>query len=120
MLLEFLSHAAALDLAWIASLILGNLHWVFAIMAFTIIAEGSKRSVWHFLVLMGFLYAFLDVMELGGWILAPLILMVPIQLFVGLYFPKGSWPERNFVKIVTVLFFALSFIHTFYFTLPGG
>ncbi len=120
MLLEFLSHAIAFDLAWIASLILGNLHWVFAIGAFVIIAEKGKKPIWHFLLIMGFLYAFLDVMELGGWILAPLIVLVPIQFFIILYFPEGSWPQRNFVKIVTVLFFALSFIHTFYFRLPWG
>lgn len=115
MLLEFLSHAMSFDLAWIASLIMGNLHWVFALGAFVVIAEKGKKPVWHFLVLIGFLYAFVDVMELGGWILVPMMLLVPLQLFIGLYFDEGTWMQRNFVKIVTVLIFALSFIHTFYF-----
>lgn len=115
MLLEFLSHAMSFDLVWIASLIMGNLHWLFALGAFVVIAEKGKKPVWHFLVLIGFLYAFLDVMELGGWILVPMMLLAPLQISIGLYFEEGTWAQRNFVKIVTVLIFALSFIHTFYF-----
>jgi len=120
MLLEFLSHALAFDLVWIVELVFGNLHWLFAIAFFVIIAEKGKRPVWHFLVMMGFLYAFLDIMEMGGWVLLPMIILVPLELFIGLYFREGTWPQRNFVKIVTVLIFALSFIHTFIFTFPGG
>lgn len=118
MLLEFLSHAMAFDLGWIVSLVLGNLHWVFALFAFTIIAEKGKKPVWHFLVLMGFLYAFLDVMELGNWIMIPMLSLFTIELFIGLFFEDGTWMQRNFVKVVTVLIFALSFVHTFYFTFP--
>ncbi len=116
--MEFISHALAFDLVWIASLIFGNLHWVFALVAFVIIAEKGKRPVWHFLVLIFFLYAFLDVMELGGWIIVPMFFLMALEFFIGLYFPEGSWVQRNFVKIVTVLIFALSFVHTFYFPIP--
>jgi len=118
MLLEFLSHLLSFDFVWIASLIMNNLHWLFALMAFVVIAEKGKRPVWHFLVLIGFLYAFVDVMAIGGWILAPILIMTAFQFFLGLYFPEGSWPQRNFIKIVTVAFFVVSFIHTFFFRLP--
>lgn len=118
MLLEFLSHAMSFDLPWIASLIMGNLHWLFALGAFVVIAEKGKKPVWHFLVLIGFLYAFLDVMELGGWIMVPMIILAPLQIGIGLYFEEGTWMQRNFVKVVTVLIFVLSFINTFYFTFP--
>ena len=120
MLLEFLLHLLSFDLSWIAMLVLNNLHWVFALVAFTILAEGGKRTTWHFLVLIGFLYAFVDVMELGGWILLPMIILIPLELFIGLYFKEGTWPQRNFVKFVTVLIFVLSFIHTFFFRFPGA
>jgi len=116
--MEFISHAMAFDLAWIAGLILGNLHWLFAIAAFVIIAEKGKRPVWHFLVMILFLYAFLDILDLGGWILVPMFFLMALELLIGLYFPVGSWAQRNFVKIVTVLIFTLSFIHTFYFPIP--
>lgn len=120
MLLEFLTHAMAFDLAWIVQLVMGNLHWLFALMAFVFIAEKGHRPVWHFLVLIGFLYAFLDVMEMGGWILMPMIILAPFQIGFGLFFKEGTWPQRNFVKILTVLILVLSFVHTFIFTLPGG
>jgi hypothetical protein len=120
MLLEFLARLMSFDFVWIVDLVFGNLHWVFAIAFFVIIAEKGKKPVWHFLVMMGFLYAFLDVMEMGGWVLLPMIILVPLELVIGLYFREGSWPQRNFVKLVTVLIFALSFVHTFLFTLPGG
>ena len=120
MLLEFLSHLMSFDLVWIVELVLRNLHWVFAIAAFAVIAEKGKKPVWHFLVLVFFLYAFVDIMEIGGWILVPMLLLMILQLGIGLYFEESSWPQRNYVKIVVVLIFALSFVHTFYFALPGG
>ncbi len=114
MLLEFISHALAFDLNWIAALILNNLHWVFALFAFVFIAEKGHRPVWHFLVFTGLLYAFGDILGLTGWILIPFILAGPFQLGIGLYFPEGSWPRRNFTIIVAIFLMVTIFINTFY------
>ena len=120
MLLEFLSHLVSFDLAWIAALILSNLHWAFALFAFTFIGENGKRPVWHFLILIAMLYAFGDILGLGGWILTPFILVIPFQLLIGCSFPEGSWPRRNFTKIVMIFLMVTIFINTFYFRFPGG
>ncbi len=120
MLIETLSHLVAFDLGWIAALILANLHWVFAFAAFTFIAERGHCPVWNFLCLVGLLYAFGDFLGLTGWILTPFIIAVPFQLLIGLCFPEGSWPRRNFTIIVVLFIMTATFIHTFYLTLPGG
>ncbi|MBN2067797.1 MAG: hypothetical protein JW744_04985 [Candidatus Diapherotrites archaeon] len=120
MLLEFTSHLLAFDLNWLVMLILGNLHWVFALFAFTFIAEQGKRPVWHFLIAVGGLYAFSDIMGLLGWIFAPFFIIVAFQIFLMAYFPEGSWPRKNFVKIVYVFLPIICFIATFYYIFPGG
>ena len=115
MLLETLSHIMAFDFAWIAALILNNLHWVFALFAFAFIAEKGHRPVWHFLVLTALLYAFGDILGLTGWILVPFILAAPFQLGIDLFFPAGSWPRKNFALVVTIFLMVTTFINTFYF-----
>ncbi|MCX6798647.1 MAG: hypothetical protein NTW59_00950 [Candidatus Diapherotrites archaeon] len=119
MLVEFLSHLLSFDLNWIAGLIMNNLHWLFAFAAFVIIAEKGHKPVWHFLAIVGLLYAFSDILNLAGWILVPFIIALPVQLFVGLFFPEGGWVQKRFAIIVTFLLMALSFINTFYFSFLG-
>ena len=119
MLLETLSHIMAFDFVWVAALILNNLHWVFALFAFAFIEEKGHRPVWHFLLTVGLLYAFSDIMGLAGWILIPAIVYVTFQLAFLIYFPEGSWPRKNFTKIIVVFLFVTAFINTLYFRFPG-
>jgi len=85
------------------------------LMCFVILAEKSKKPIWTFIVLIGLLYAFVDVMDLGGWIMAPMLIVLPFQLFIGLFFPEGSIFQKKFAIIATIFIFVASFINTFYF-----
>jgi len=115
MFIESMTHILALDLNWLVWLITNNLHWLFALMCFVILAEKSKKPIWTFIVLIGLLYAFVDVMDLGGWIMAPMLIVLPFQLFIGLFFPEGSIFQKKFAIIATIFIFVASFINTFYF-----
>ena len=114
MLIESLSHILAFDLPWVVWLIANNLHWLFALMCFVVIAEKAKKPVWTFLVLIGLLYAFGDLMEFGGWIMPSFLVILPFQFFLGLCFPQGSWVQKRFAILATIFIFVAAFINTFY------
>lgn len=116
MLFEFLSHLLSFDLVWIASLILNNLHWVFALIAFVVISGNGKRWLWPFLCTIGLLWAIVDFLGIMGWLLVPIATFVIIQFFMTIYF-ENTRLEKHFLKIVVIVFLTLSFINTFYFHL---
>jgi len=120
MLLELLSHLLAFDLKWAAMLILGNLHWVFALFAFTFIAEKGKRPVWHFLTVVGLLYAFGDILGITSWVLIPAIIWATFQLFLGIFFHKDSWARKHEIIIIVPFLLITAFINTFFLAFPGG
>ena len=118
MFIEFMSHVLSLDLPWIAGFILGNLHWVFALFAYVIIAGQAKKPVWSFLLLMGGLYAALDIAGLAGWIFVPLLIFLPMNLVISIFL-EGTVFQKHATKILWAAFFVLAFINTFYFRFPG-
>ena|SRR3989344_3543348 len=117
MLLEFLSHAMSFDMVWIASLIMGNLHWLFAISAFVLISNGGKRWLWPFLTMFALLWAIVDFAGIMGWIMVPIIFFTVVVSFLMQIFINGTILEKHSLKIIVVLFLALSFVHTFLFSL---
>jgi len=119
MLLEFLLHALSFDLGWIAMLILGNLHWVFALFVYVGILSKGKRTVWPFLMLVFSLYAAVDLAGLAGWIFVPILIFIPLNFLLAIYL-EGTSLEKHSLKITFFLFFFFTFIHTFYFKFPGG
>ncbi len=119
MLIEFLSHAAALDLGWIASFILGNLHWVFAFGAFVIISHSGRRPVWHFLVIVALLWAIVDMEHFLQLAFVPMLIFVPLDWSIRIFMENTSM-EKHILKIIVLVFLFLTFINTFYFRLPGG
>lgn len=116
MLLEFLSHAMAFDLVWIASLIASNLHWVFALMAYVVIVHKGERPIWQFLLVVALLWAITDFTGMAGWVMIPLLTFVIIS-FVMPHFIDDTILHKHSTKITVILFLALSFVHTFIFSL---
>lgn len=116
MLLEFLSHAMSFDIAWIASLILGNLHWVFAISAFILVSNGGKKLIWPFLVTFAMLWAITDFSEMAGWIMVPILTFTTINITLTIFF-ENTRLQKHLMKILVISFLALSFVHTFLFSL---
>jgi hypothetical protein len=118
MLLEFLSHALAFDLAWIASLLLNNLLWVFILLAYVVIASNGKHGFKNFVILTLLLYAAVELEQLQGLIFVPLLIFIPLN-FVLEIFLKDTSLEKHQLKIIIFLFFSVTFLHTFFFRLPG-
>jgi len=119
MLMEFLSHALALNLGWIAMLIFGNLHWLFALVAYVLIANNGKRFLWPFLLTMGLLYAVVDIKAMFALVFASMILFIPVNFLLEAFL-KNTSLEKHQLKIIVVLFFVFTFTNTFLFRLPGG
>ena len=119
MLTEFLAHAMAFDLVWIVGLIMGNLHWLFALAAFVIIAEDGKRPVWHFLVIVGLLWAAVDLELFMSLAFAPMLIWVPLDWSVKIFI-KDTSLEKHGMKIIVFLFCLMAFINTFLFDFPGN
>ncbi len=118
MLTQFLAHVMTFDLVWILGVIMGNLHWLFALGAFVIIAENGKRPVWHFLVIVGLLWAAVDVEHFMGLAFAPMLVWVPLDWSVRI-FTKDTSLEKHGLKIIVIIFFIAAFINTFLFDLSG-
>ena len=118
MLIQFLAHAMAFDLVWILGVIMGNLHWLFALGAFVIIAENGKRPVWHFLVTIGLLWAAVDLELFMGLAFVPMLIWVPLDWGVRIFI-KDTSLEKHGMKIIVFLFCLGAFINTFLFNLSG-
>ena len=119
MLTQFLAHAMAFDLVWILGVIMGNLHWLFALGAFVIITNTGKRPVWHFLVTVGLLWAVVDLELFMGLAFVPMLLWIPLDWTVKT-FTKDTSLEKHGMKIIVFLFCLLTFINTFLIDLPGN
>ena len=71
MFFEFAYHVMSLDLAWLASLIMGNLHWLFAFAACCAFFFGDK---WKKIAVGTFLlsvvaWTWVDFGAISGWVL---------------------------------------------------
>ena len=118
MLLEFLSHLVSFDFVWIVGFILGNLAWLFALMAFVVISHNSKRPIWHFLLIVALLWAIVDLEHFLQLAFVPLLIFVPLDWGLRIFLENTSL-EKHIMKIVVTVFLFLTFINTFYFPLPG-
>jgi hypothetical protein len=67
MFVEFLSHFASLDIAWLASLIFSNLHWLFAFFATTFFFYDGKKLLAPFLLIIFVVWASVDFSTITGW-----------------------------------------------------
>ena len=119
MLTEFLAHALAFDLVWIVGLIFNNLHWLFALGAFVVIANNGKRPVWHFLLTIGLLWAIIDLELFMNLAFAPMLIFVPLNWSIRI-FTKDTSLEKHGLKIIVVVFLLLAFVNTFLFDFPGN
>ena|SRR3989338_6984765 len=114
MFLELLNHILSFDLAWIAELIFGNLHWVFLLAAYVFFIHDGKKWFSGFILLVGSLYIALDLfaglwgmnlLHAGIW----LFIAIPLEIFIiGTIFDR----HKNFT--IWFAFVAASFIATFF------
>ena len=118
MLTQFLAHALAFDLVWILGVIMGNLHWLFVLGAYVIIAENGKRPVWHFLVIVGLLWAIVDIEHFMSLAFVPMLIFVPLDWGIRIFIENTSL-EKYGLKLIVIVFFILTFINTFLFDLSG-
>ena len=68
MIIEAFTHAFALDLGWFIGMLLGNLHWLFVLIACVFIFMDGKKYVLGFLWLVLILWAFLDFEKMSDWV----------------------------------------------------
>ncbi len=114
MLFECLTRLFAFDIGWWTQLFLGNLHWVFAMVAYFVITKGEKAKIFPgFIFLMGMLYALFDFFALSGktsftrgnmfvWML----FKMPLLVFIS-----GTALEKHSSKLL--IFFLITFTFLF-------
>jgi hypothetical protein len=88
MLFEFFNHLISLDLAWLASLIASNLHWLFAVTVLIFFFFNGKKVILGVIVFFLLGWAWGDFETLGG-----------IALFVG-----GFLGIYYITKVVVLIF----------------
>ena len=113
MFLEFLNHALALDLQWIAGLVLNNLHWVFLLAAFVYIEHSGKKWLRKFILLVGALYLVLDIVGIWNLVFLPIFITVIFAIALD-FFAEGNSLANHKTFALWVFFFATSFIWTFF------
>ena len=67
------------DFAWIFSMIMANLHWLFALFMFAVITHDGKRPIWQFLVVVALLWAIVDIEHFMSLAFVPIIIFVPVD-----------------------------------------
>jgi hypothetical protein len=113
MLLEFISHAVALDLGWIVGFIASNLHWLFALVATTFIFYDGKKVLMPFILTVGMLWASADFALVSGWVWAvPAFLFIHyITRFAVMTFCSEVDRLKNILPVVFIIqFFAVYII----------
>jgi len=90
MIIEAVSQLLSGNLFWFVEIVINNLHWTFALFAYTVIAykEGGieKNHKRNFIFLMGLLWAWVSLAALAG---------------------ITSWPSGSFYLVSLGLFFFL-------------
>lgn len=82
MLVEFLYHFFAFDLAWIINeVILAHIFWVFVFLACAVIFFEPKKQFWGFIFLVFLVWAIVDAGVYMGWHLVNYF--GPVQLIFG-------------------------------------
>lgn len=107
------------DLVWIVDFIMANIHWLFAFFMFVIIAQGGKRPVWHFLVVIALLWAIVDLEQFLHLAFVPIIIFVPADWTLRVFLKDTSF-EKHELKIIVVVFLLLTFINTYFVKMPGS
>jgi len=104
------------DFAWIITFIMGNLHWLFALFVFVVIAHDGKRPIWHFLVVVALLWAIVDIEHFMSLAFVSIIIFVPVDWTTRIFIENTSLAKHE-LKIIVVIFMVLTFINTFFFNL---
>jgi len=112
MLVEFLARVLEFDLVWIVGLIFGNLHWLFAIGAVIYFFYGGKKPVLPFILLMGVVWAAIDLSTITGWVWAvPMFLAIHyITRIAIVIFASEIEGLKNKLPVVFVIHFFTIYI----------
>ncbi len=119
MIVEALSQLVAGNLSWFVDIVMNNLHWTFALLAFVVITlteVGVKKNhLRNFIFLVGFLYAFSSLADLTGLVLISAGIFLIFQLVI-LIFWHDSWAKKHplaQLSFIVFLFLLLSMLVTF-------
>ena len=102
----------ALDFAWIAGLILSNLHWVFALFAAGFLFYDGKKAIMPFLTIVFLLWAFFDFSAVTGWAfaVAGFIALHYISRVAIMTFCEDVEKLRDILPVIFVLQFLTVFV----------
>jgi len=119
MIIEALSQLFSGNLSWFFDIVLNNLHWVFALFAFNLIASQEAgvnyNYIRNFVFLVGSLWAFVSIAGIIGMSLFSAGLFLVVQLLLITFWPKSlskKYPSLQ-VYIIWFLYSALSLLLTF-------
>ena len=112
MLVEFLARLVEFDLVWIVELVFGNLHWLFALFATIFIFYDGKKPILPFVLLMGVLWAALDLSTVTGWVWAvPMFLAIHYMSRIAIViFASEIEGLKNKLPVVFVIHFFTIYI----------
>jgi hypothetical protein len=114
MFVEFLSHLLTLDLQWMLSIFLQNLHYFFALSALGFFFYSKKGLLFLpigiLIALWGWVY--IDFETLTGWVIfgGVILMLVYISKFAMLVFAEDVPQLRRWLVLISSISFYLVFI----------
>lgn len=112
MFIETMLHLLAFDLGWIVQMVMGNLIWVFFLAAMGYFL--FKKPIIGGVVIILYLYATTDLVNILGWTFRQGVLFVPLlaaflaSLFASSLFGKFKWYSENKFA-VSIMFYLILF-----------
>lgn len=112
MILEALSQLLSGNLFWFVEIVLNNLHWVFALFAFVVIANkelGIGNYYRGFIFLVGLLWAFSSIADLTGLVIFSAGIFLIFQFLIIIFYPPSlakKHPGLQLSVIVTAFLLA--------------
>jgi len=101
MLMNFLSHLVALDIAWFVTLFEANWFFLFAFLLFAHIF-APKRWIAFFCIFTFILWGWMDMITLTGWVIfvAGFMLLNYVMKIVLVGFVENSPLPQNYVIVI--------------------
>lgn len=121
MLMNFLSHLLALDIAWFAELFAANWFFLFAFLALTFYFS-PKRWFAFFIVFVLLVWGWMDVSTITGWsfIVAGFLLLSYLKTLTVVSVTDNAKLPLNHIALVSELTYITLFVWYGIFVIGGG
>ena len=103
MIIEALSQLVSGNLFWFVEIVLNNLHWAFALFAFTVFfLENFGYHYRNFIFLVGSLWAIVSIADIFGMLFYSAGIFLLMQLVLKIFWPDWLMKKRPMLQIYII------------------